>query len=97
MIMNLVDNEVLSNSISLEKNLNELPLEHEVKETYLTPHVGIEFDTEEHAYKIYNAYAGFIGFTIRKDWVNKSKMDHTTILSRKFVCFKEEFKKTSNL
>jgi len=53
----------------------------------------MEFDTEDHAYRFYNLYAGFVGFSIRKDWRNKSKLDNETVMSRKFVCFKEGFKR----
>ena len=52
----------------------------------------MEFESEEHAYKFYNTYAGFVGFSVRKEWVNKSKKDHKTMLSRKLVCLKEGFK-----
>ncbi|XP_058757585.1 protein FAR1-RELATED SEQUENCE 5-like [Vicia villosa] len=38
-------------------------------------------------------YAGFVGFSIRKDWRNTSKSDKEIVISRKFVCFKEGFKK----
>ncbi|KAH7661786.1 FHY3/FAR1 family protein [Dioscorea alata] len=62
-------------------------------EKNLTPYVGMEFETEEVAYMYYNMYAGYIGFSIRKSWANKSKVDGTTLLSRKFCCFKEGFKK----
>jgi zinc finger SWIM domain-containing protein 3 len=53
----------------------------------------MEFDTEDHAYRFYNLYAGFVGFSIRKDWRNKSKLDNETVMSRKFVCFKEGFER----
>ncbi|KAH7658220.1 FHY3/FAR1 family protein [Dioscorea alata] len=53
----------------------------------------MEFETEEAAYMYYNMYAGYIGFSIQKSWANKSKVDGTTLLSRKFCCFKEGFKK----
>ncbi|KAF7829807.1 protein tolB [Senna tora] len=83
---NLLDNKISA----------ELPLENEVTETDLTPYVGMEFETEEHAYRFYNAYAGLTGFSIRREWMNKSKMDQNIILSRNFVCFKEGFKNISN-
>ncbi|CAL0333312.1 unnamed protein product [Lupinus luteus] len=35
----------------------------------------MEFETEDHAYKFYNMYACFIGFSVRKDWGNTSKLD----------------------
>ncbi|XP_057453063.1 protein FAR1-RELATED SEQUENCE 5-like [Lotus japonicus] len=53
----------------------------------------MEFDTEDHAYRFYNMYAGFIGFSVRKDWRNTSKLDKEIVISRKYVCFKEGFKR----
>ncbi|KAF7834844.1 protein FAR1-related sequence 5-like [Senna tora] len=79
---------LLDNKISAEPSF-----ENEVTESDLTPYVGMEFETEEHAYRFYNAYADFIGFSVRKHWTNKSRVDQITILSQKFVCFKEGFKK----
>ena len=54
------------------------------------------FEDEEHAYRFYNAYGGLIGFSVRKEWENKSKVDCKTILSRKYVCSREGFKKVSD-
>ena len=59
-------------------------LEHEVTEADLTPHVGMEFETEEHAHRYYNIHAGFIGFNVKKEWVNKSKVNNKIVLSRKY-------------
>ncbi|XP_057452442.1 protein FAR1-RELATED SEQUENCE 5-like [Lotus japonicus] len=53
----------------------------------------MEFDTEEHAYRFYNMYTGFVGFSVRKDWRNTSKLDKEIVISRKYVCFKEGFKR----
>ncbi|KAF7839313.1 protein FAR1-RELATED SEQUENCE 5-like isoform X2 [Senna tora] len=83
---NLLDNKISA----------ELPLENEVTETDLTPYVGMKFETEEHAYRFYNAYASLTGFSIRREWMNKSKIDQNIILFRNFVCFKEGFKNISN-
>jgi hypothetical protein len=46
-----------------------------------------------YAYRFYNIYAGFVGFSIRKDWRNKSKLYKEIVISRKFSCFKEGFKR----
>lgn len=73
---------VLSSSNSfVNKNLVEPPSEHEVIETDLIPYVGMEFETQEHAYGSYNVYASFTSFSIRKDCVNKSKVDQSIVLS----------------
>lgn len=71
-------------------------IEHELIEEDIIPYVGMQFDTEDHAYRFYHVYAGFAGFSIRRDWRNKSKLDNKTVMSRKFVCFKEGFKRTKD-
>jgi zinc finger SWIM domain-containing protein 3 len=53
----------------------------------------MEFDTKDHTYRFYNIYVGFVCFSIRKGWRNKSKLDNETVMSRKFMCFKEGFKR----
>ncbi|KAK7266275.1 hypothetical protein RIF29_18917 [Crotalaria pallida] len=57
----------------------------EVTAKDLVPCVGMEFETEDHAYKFYNMYAGFTGFSIRKYWRKKSKLDKEIVVSRKFT------------
>ncbi|KAF7801264.1 protein FAR1-RELATED SEQUENCE 5-like [Senna tora] len=90
----LMDAQISTSSNLLDNKISAEPsFENEVTESDLTPYVGMEFETEEHAYRFYNAYAGFIGFSVRKHWTNKSRVDQITILSQKFVCFKEGFKK----
>uniref|UniRef100_A0A7N2M262 SWIM-type domain-containing protein n=1 Tax=Quercus lobata TaxID=97700 RepID=A0A7N2M262_QUELO len=59
----------------------------------ITPKIGMEFDSEDEAYLYYNIYAGYVGFSIRRDWLNRSKTDKTTIISRKYCCFKAGYKK----
>ncbi|KAI4348248.1 hypothetical protein L6164_008994 [Bauhinia variegata] len=55
------------------------------------PKLGMGFDTEDHAYEFYNAYAGRVGFNVRKDYVNKSKVDGG-VASRRFLCSREGFR-----
>ncbi|XP_052477364.1 protein FAR1-RELATED SEQUENCE 5 isoform X1 [Gossypium raimondii] len=55
--------------------------------------VGIEFESDEHAYRFYNKYARLSGFSVRKDWVNRSKI-HGQVVSRKFTCSKEGYRRT---
>ncbi|KAA8548181.1 hypothetical protein F0562_004558 [Nyssa sinensis] len=55
------------------------------------PKLGMGFDSEDHAYEFYNAYAGQIGFSVRKDYVNRSKVDGA-VASRRFTCFREGFR-----
>ena len=59
----------------------------------ITPKIGMEFDSEDEAYLYYNIYAGYVGFSIRRDQLNKSMADKTTIISCKYCCFKVGFKK----
>ncbi|XWS48406.1 hypothetical protein CRYUN_Cryun13aG0073700 [Craigia yunnanensis] len=54
--------------------------------------VGIEFESDEHAYQFYNKYASLLGFSVRKDWVNRSKV-HGQVVSRKFTCSKEGYRR----
>jgi zinc finger SWIM domain-containing protein 3 len=52
----------------------------------------LEFDSEEHAYQWYNEYAREVGFSIRKQWKNWDRFSGV-ISSRRFVCYKEGFRK----
>ncbi|XP_027924928.1 protein FAR1-RELATED SEQUENCE 5-like [Vigna unguiculata] len=56
-----------------------------------TPKLGMGFDSDEDAYEFYNAYAGRVGFSVRKDYVNRSKIDGA-VASRRFTCFREGFR-----
>lgn len=60
-------------------------------ETKGVPKLGMGFDSEDQAYEFYNAYAGRVGFSVRKDYVNKSKVDGA-VASRRFTCFREGFR-----
>lgn len=55
------------------------------------PKLGMGFESEDHAYEFYNAYAGRVGFSVRKDYVNRSKIDGA-VASRRFTCFREGFR-----
>ncbi|WCJ33355.1 FAR1-related sequence 5 [Euphorbia peplus] len=54
--------------------------------------IGTEFESDEHAYSFYNKYASLLGFSVRKDWANRSKV-HGLVLSRKFTCSKEGYRR----
>nr|XP_027101576.1 protein FAR1-RELATED SEQUENCE 5-like [Coffea arabica] len=56
-----------------------------------TPELGMEFNSEEDAYKFYNKYAFKMGFSVRKDYLNKDKDGVTT--SRRYSCCKEGVKR----
>ncbi|KAK4417848.1 protein FAR1-RELATED SEQUENCE 5 [Sesamum alatum] len=55
------------------------------------PKLGMGFETEDHAYEFYNAYAGRVGFSVRKDYVNRSKIDGA-VASRRYTCFREGYR-----
>ncbi|XP_007031717.2 PREDICTED: protein FAR1-RELATED SEQUENCE 7 [Theobroma cacao] len=55
------------------------------------PKLGMGFKSEDHAYEFYNTYAGRVGFSVRKDYVNRSKIDGA-VASRRFTCFREGFR-----
>ncbi|XP_059658335.1 protein FAR1-RELATED SEQUENCE 5-like [Cornus florida] len=56
-----------------------------------TPKLNMQFDTEDEAYDFYNAYGGKVGFSIRKDYANKSRKTGNITIS-KFVCSKQGFR-----
>lgn len=55
------------------------------------PKLGMGFDSEDHAYEFYNAYAGRLGFSVRKDYVNRSKKDGS-VASRRYTCYREGYR-----
>ncbi|KAI8538633.1 hypothetical protein RHMOL_Rhmol09G0119500 [Rhododendron molle] len=57
-----------------------------------TPCIGMEFESEDVAYRIYCEYERILGFCVRKDYISKSKTDGVMI-NRKFVCSKEGVKR----
>lgn len=54
--------------------------------------LGTEFESDEQAYSFYNKYAELVGFSVRKDWVNRSKV-HGRVMSRKFTCSRQGHRK----
>ncbi|KAJ1391554.1 FAR1 DNA-binding domain [Sesbania bispinosa] len=74
----------LSFAQAVEANITECRLDG-------VPKLGMGFDSEEHAYEFYNTYAGRVGFSVRKDYVNRSKVDGA-VASRRFTCFREGFR-----
>lgn len=61
------------------------------EELYVVPKIGVEFDSEDHAYMCYSKYAVLQGFSIRKDFVNKSKVNGA-IVSRRFTCYRQGYR-----
>ena len=53
-----------------------------------TPFKGMKFEADEIAYDFYNEYGRKIGFSIRKEYVNKCKKIGV-VTSRRFACAKE--------
>ncbi|KAL9157426.1 hypothetical protein ABFS82_08G005000 [Erythranthe guttata] len=60
---------------------------------YVVPNLGVEFEAEEHAYKCYNRYALMEGFSIRKDFVNRSKVTGF-VVSRRYTCHRQGYGST---
>ncbi|KAJ8647864.1 hypothetical protein MRB53_000887 [Persea americana] len=56
------------------------------------PFQGMQFESEEAAKKFYNSYARRVGFSIRVSIYCRSKRDGS-IISRRFVCSKEGFRR----
>ena len=52
------------------------------------PHLEMKFDSEVAAYEFYNEYSKRIGFGVRREYGNKSRIDGVLTL-RRFTCFKE--------
>nr|XP_027093545.1 protein FAR1-RELATED SEQUENCE 12-like [Coffea arabica] len=55
------------------------------------PELGMEFNSEEDAYKFYNKYAFKMSFSVRKDYLNKDK--DGVITSRRYSCCKKGVKR----
>ncbi|XP_043717717.1 protein FAR1-RELATED SEQUENCE 5-like [Telopea speciosissima] len=52
------------------------------------PHIDMQFNSDQEAYDFYNSYGGRLDFSVRREYINKSKKDNTTITSRRFACNK---------
>ncbi|KAL7224801.1 hypothetical protein ACSBR1_026144 [Camellia fascicularis] len=50
-------------------------------------YLGVEFLSKEATYEFYNEYERIVGFSIRRDYCNKSKKDG--VMTSKFICCKE--------
>nr|XP_034584243.1 protein FAR1-RELATED SEQUENCE 5-like [Setaria viridis] len=72
---------ILQTSGSIE---NEVPEEVVRKggQNFITPTVGMTFESEDQAYEMYNTYAGKVGFSIRK---SKTKHRRDGSLCQKFI------------
>lgn len=85
---NLVDDVVpYENSITCPQNDSNNKIDSLIEKP---PELGMKFDSEDHAYAYYSAYAVQAGFSIRKDYVNRRK--DGVVSSRKFTCYREGFK-----
>ena len=60
-------------------------------EEALCPKIGMEFQSEDEAYNFYNRYGLVVGFSVRKDYLNKDK--DGVVTSRRYTCCKEGFKR----
>ncbi|CAL9029684.1 unnamed protein product [Prunus brigantina] len=69
-------------------------LVHSSIQKQLIPMIGMEFETEDLAFKFYNAYAYNIDFSIRRSRCHKFKSGR--LRDRLFVCFAEG-KRVSNV
>jgi len=52
--------------------------------------IGMEFESDDDAYRFYNKYAWLLGFNVTKDWINKSKV-YGKVVCSKFTCSKEGY------
>ncbi|GMY13191.1 protein FAR1-RELATED SEQUENCE 12-like [Fagus crenata] len=62
-------------------------------DVYVIPKVGMEFESEDEAYKCYSRYAVLEGFSIRKDFVNKSRINGA-VVSRRYTCYRQGYRPT---
>ncbi|XP_028066687.1 protein FAR1-RELATED SEQUENCE 5-like [Camellia sinensis] len=56
------------------------------------PKQGMTFDSEQCVYDFYNTYGGRMGFSIRRDFCRKNKINNQ-LICRLLVCNKEGFRK----
>ncbi|KAF3631098.1 hypothetical protein FXO38_26794 [Capsicum annuum] len=53
--------------------------------------LGMKFDSDEHAYECYNEYATSIGFSVRKEYANKNRVQGY-VTSTTFTCYKKGYR-----
>jgi zinc finger SWIM domain-containing protein 3 len=58
-----------------------------IGQALIIPEVGMAFDSKEKAYKIYNTYAGKVGFSIRK---SHTKLREDKTVSQKYIVCSNE-------
>jgi zinc finger SWIM domain-containing protein 3 len=58
-----------------------------IGQALIIPEVGMAFDSKEKAYKIYNTYAGKVGFSIRK---SHTKLREDKTISQKYIVCSNE-------
>nr|CAD1827373.1 unnamed protein product [Ananas comosus var. bracteatus] len=63
----------------------------DLENSKMVPEIDMEFENEDKAYEFYNRYAGVVGFSVRKGWLDKSSDNVTR--SRTLVCSREGFRK----
>jgi len=73
----------------LVNNIHEKNVQHEQGSiANNVPHLEMKFDSEVAAYEFYNEYSKRIGFGVRREYGNKSRV-HGVLTSKRFTCFKE--------
>ncbi|KAK9282735.1 hypothetical protein L1049_010955 [Liquidambar formosana] len=77
-----------TNNSNVTHTLCDKDMDNNLNIAQPSPYLNMKFDTEGHAYTWYNEYAKGIGFSVRREYVNKNK-ETGVITSRRFVCFKE--------
>ncbi|KZV25101.1 hypothetical protein F511_03399 [Dorcoceras hygrometricum] len=87
---NSLDLNVEHNCHTLKSNTNGVNSAGYSKDKALK--LGMEFVSDEQAYFFYSRYAELVGFSVRKDWVNRSKV-HGRVMSRKFTCSRQGHRK----
>ncbi|XP_027363747.1 protein FAR1-RELATED SEQUENCE 7-like isoform X3 [Abrus precatorius] len=87
-----VEQNCCSPNISHADDSHSAPPSVNVLNTNRVLGIGTEFESDDHAYRFYNNYAKLVGFNVRKDWINRSKV-HGQVVSRKFTCSKEGYRR----
>ncbi|RZC54487.1 hypothetical protein C5167_013341 [Papaver somniferum] len=79
-------NDELDDEIVPPNNTKELS-EEEINS--IRPFIGKEFESQDEAYDFYNCYAGNIGFSIRRQTTNKSRVEPFEVIRRIFCCSRQ--------